>query len=121
MFTTRDRTSLVAGELRNTRGLVFTVLENGSIFTVTHDGVLINQIPGTPLEGGLGNVYLRRLERDQASFAPVQGPASESTCLISESGISWEGSWRGLDYRCTLRLAPDDTIWFWSLDVTNTT
>jgi hypothetical protein len=55
-----DKTKLIAGELRNAAGLAFTFLGNGSIFDITHGAILINQVVGNPIDGGLGNVYIRQ-------------------------------------------------------------
>jgi len=65
-LTIEDKTSLVKGELSNARGLSFTFLENGSIFTITHKGILINQVLGSPLDGGLEDAFLKATSEEAA-------------------------------------------------------
>lgn len=64
MSPIRDRRQLVAAELRNPSGLTIELLDNGALFAIRHGDILINQVLGSHLEGGLGNVYLRRRTRD---------------------------------------------------------
>ncbi|MBA2719492.1 MAG: cellobiose phosphorylase [Chloroflexi bacterium] len=111
----------IAAELRNASGLAIAVLENGSIFAIRHGDILINQVFGSPLEGGLGNVYLRRRRRAGIAHWPVVGPAGASGFRASSEGASWDGSFDGIDYVCTLRLAATDPTWFWTIELTNTT
>lgn len=120
-FTFQDRTTLVKGELRNDRHLAFTFLENASIFEVTHRDILINQVPGNPMDGGLGNVYIRRHRGENISSFPILGPASHSRFRVTDRAASWQGDRGGLDYRCSLQLASDQTMWFWTLRLRNTT
>lgn len=120
MFTIRDKHSLIAAELRNNDGLLFQFLENGAIFTVRHQDILINQVPGSPLEGEIGNLYLRLLG-EEIKYFPLRGPASGSDFSYSAEGAGWRGTHAGIEYTCTLRLATDLCLWFWNVDITNTT
>ncbi|HYN86908.1 MAG TPA: hypothetical protein VER55_00190 [Ardenticatenaceae bacterium] len=120
MFTIRDKHSLTAAELRNKEGLHFQFLDNGAIFSIRHQEILINQVLGSPLEGGIGNLYLRLLEEEIAYF-PLRGPASGSDFSYSAEGARWRGSHAGIEYACTLRLAADQSLWFWSVELANTT
>jgi cellobiose phosphorylase len=117
----RDRRWPIATELRNPSGLVIELLDNGSVFAIRHRDVMINQILGNPLEGGLTNVYLRRLRRHGISSFPLLGPASPSRFRVADRGAVWEGSVGGLDYSCTLRLARNQPTWFWTINLTNAT
>ncbi len=118
---TRDRQGPAAAELRNGAGLVIELLDNGSLFAIRHGDVLINQVLGSPVEGGLGNVWVRRRRRNGISSFPVLGPAAPSRFRTSVDGAVWEGSVDGLDYSCTLRLAPAQPMWFWTLRFANAT
>jgi cellobiose phosphorylase len=111
----------IAAELRNASGLAIELLDNGSLFAIRHGNVLINQVLGSPVEGGLGNVFLRTQTRDGITSFPLVGPASPSQFRASGDGAAWEGSVKGLDYACTLRLAPTASSWFWTISVTNAT
>jgi len=117
----RDRRQLIATELRNAAGLSIELLDNGSLFAIRHRNVLINQVLGSPVEGGLGNVYLRRRTRDNISSFPLLGPGSASSFRASRHGAAWAGSVDGLDYSCTLRLARRQPTWYWTIRLANAT
>ena len=121
MLASRDRAVPITTALRNEAGLAIELLDNGSLFAIRHGDLLVNQVLGSPVEGGLGNVYLRRRTRDGISSFPILGPASPSRFRASGDGAVWEGSVDGLDYSCTLRLAPRQSTWFWTLRLANTT
>ncbi len=116
-----DRPPPIATELRNAAGLTIELLENGSLFAIRHGDVLINQVLGSPVEGGIGNVYLRRRTRAGITSFPLVGPASGSRFGTTDDGAMWVGSIGGIDYTCALRLAPAEPTWFWTLTVANTT
>ncbi|HEY3334316.1 MAG TPA: hypothetical protein VGK16_03690 [Candidatus Limnocylindrales bacterium] len=109
--------------LRNTSGLSIELLENGSVFAIRHGETLVNQVLGSPEGGGLGNVYLRRRTRSGVEHVPIVGPSSTSrfSAAAGGNGARWSGSFDGLDYSCTLRLAPADPTWFWTIEVRNAT
>ncbi len=111
----------IAATLRNRTGLAIELLENGSVFAIRHGDVLVNQVLGSPVEGGLGNVYLRRRARDGITAVPLLGPGSPSRFRASGRGAAWEGSIDGLDYACTLRLAARRPTWFWDVRLANAT
>jgi len=117
----RDRRQLVAAELRNAAGLVIELLDNGSILAIRHGEVLVNQVLGSPAEGAIGNLWLRRRRRAGIASVPLLGPGSASRFRTSGDGAMWEGSADGLDYACTLRLARDTPTWFWTVRLTNGT
>ncbi len=117
----RDRQKLIATALRNEAGLAIELLLNGSIFTIRHGEVLVNQVLGSPVEGSIGNVYIRRRTRGGISSFPLLGPAAPSRFRASEDQAQWDGSVDGLDYSCTLRLAPTQPSWFWTLTLANAT
>jgi len=112
---------LIAAELRNRAGLSIEILDNGSPFAIRHGDILVNQVLGSPVEGGLANVYLRRRTRSGISSFPLLGPASPSRFRASRHGAAWEGSVDGLDYWCTLRLARTEPTWFWTIRLANAT
>ena len=116
-----DRRPPITSELRNRAGLTIELLENGSLFAIRHGNILVNQVLGSPVEGGLGNIYLRRRSRDGISFFPLLGPGAPSRFRSSGAGAAWEGSVDGLDYTCTLRLASRQPTWFWTIRIANTT
>jgi 1,2-beta-oligoglucan phosphorylase len=117
----KERSELIAHELRNEAGLAIELLDNGSIFAIRHGDVMVNQVLGSPVEGGIGNVYLRRRGRSRMSVVPLLGPAATSAFRVGRDAALWDGSVEGLDYSCTLRLAPTEPTWFWTLSVNNAT
>lgn len=121
MFTIRDKHSLTAAELRNNAGLHFQFLDNGAVFSIRHEDMLINQVLGSPLEGSIGNLHLRLWGEEEIAFFPLRGPGSGSYFSYGRQGVQWRGSHAGIEYICTLRLASDDALWFWSVELTNTT
>ncbi|MEO7229705.1 MAG: cellobiose phosphorylase, partial [Candidatus Limnocylindrales bacterium] len=111
----------ISTELRNAAGLSVEPLDNGSLFAIRHRDVMINQVLGSPVEGGVGNVYLRRRTREGIAAHPLIGPAASSRFRSSGEGAIWDGSIDGLDYSCELRLARRTPTWFWTIRLANTT
>jgi len=111
----------IAAEMHNGSGLAIELLDNGALFAIRHGAVLVNQVLGSPIEGGLGNVFLRRRTRAGISAVPLLGPASRSRFRAGSDGATWEGTADGVDYRCTLRLAARRPTWFWTIGMRNTT
>ena len=116
-----DTRPRIAAVLKNAAGVTIELLDNGAVFAIRHGDILVNQVLGSPVEGGLGNVYLRRRTRGGATFVPLLGPAARGRFRADADGATWEGSFDGLDYACTLRLHPTAPTWFWSVEVTNRT
>lgn len=111
----------VVAALRGGDDLRVELLANGTIFAIRHGDILVNQVLGSPLEGGLGNVFVRCLRQDAVGWFPVLGPASASRFLVSDAGARWDGAVDGIGYECTLRLAPTEATWFWTLELRNET
>jgi len=107
--------------LRNEAGVAIELLENGAVFAIRHGEVLVNQVLGSPLEGGIGNLYLRRRKRDGITFSPLLGPAAPGRFWASDDRATWEGTFAGIDYSCTLRLASRQPMWFWTIELRNAT
>lgn len=121
MFKLQNKKDIVKSELNNSKGLAFKFLENGSIFSIAHNKVMINQLLGSPVEGGLGNIYIRRYHQESISYFPVIGPVSESDFLVGNGVVAWKGQADGLEYICKLQLADDETVWFWNIGIRNIT
>ncbi|HSL34251.1 MAG TPA: hypothetical protein VK871_11415 [Candidatus Limnocylindrales bacterium] len=109
----------LAAEVRNAAGLSIDLLDNGSVYAIRHGALLINQVLGSPVEGGLGNLWVRRRTRAGISASPLTGPAAEGAFRASADGATWEGEIDGLASSCTLRLAPRRAAWFWTVRLTN--
>ena len=115
-----DKNGVVAASISNKNGLNISFLQNGSIFSITKDNILINQLMANPLESSLGNIYLRVLG-DKISYIPLTGPLSNSKFSVSKITRTalWQGEYSGLEYSCMLNLAENDDLWFWSIDLKN--
>ena len=116
----RPAAAIVA--LRNGSGLVVELWDDGTLFAIRHGDILVNQVLGSPAEGGLGNVHLRRRQRGGITSFPLLGPASGSVFRAPGPGdrATWEGTIDGLAYVCTLCLAADEPTLFWTIRITNT-
>ena len=101
-------------------GVSIDLLENGSVFAIRHGALLIDQVLGSPLEGGPGGLFLRRHGPDGVRWTALVGPASPSTFRWSPAGAAWDGSWDGIRYTCELRLADDEPCWSWTVELRNT-
>ena len=112
---------IIAAELQNRSGLSIELLDNGAIFAIRHRQILVNQVLGSPLEGGVGNIYLRRRTSAGITSISLLGPGSPSSFRASRHGATWEGWVDGLGYSCMLRLAAHGPTWFWTLRLANAT
>ncbi|MEX2493602.1 MAG: hypothetical protein WD425_17770, partial [Nitrospirales bacterium] len=121
MSTFRSRYELETIELANSSGLVFEFFQSGGLFRAMCDEVMINQILGNPLEGSLNNVYLRLRTGDAITFVPLIGPLSPGTFAYTQDQARWQGHWQDLAYTCSLTLHPEATLWFWTIEIHNTT
>ncbi len=103
-------------------GIGISVLPNGSVFAIEHrsssEAVLINQVLGSTLDGGIGRVLLR-LGGASAAIVEAVGPHARVRVGINERCVVWEGVTRAIRHRVTLRLAHDTTAWFWRVEATN--
>lgn len=102
-------------------GVRIDLLENGSIFAIRHGDILVNQVLGSPLEGGPGGLFLRRRTDVGVAWTPLIGPASPSAFRWSPEGAAWNGAWDGIEYACTLRLLATEPTWSWSIELVNDT
>ncbi len=120
MLTLKDSNALKKISLSNKQGLTFEYLENGSLYAMKHEDILINQLLGTPLESSVQNIYLRLQQGSGYVTTPLLGPQSPSTFYHSDQQLRWTGSFKGVTYSCALTLASKDKAWFWSVELENT-
>ncbi|MDQ6701900.1 MAG: cellobiose phosphorylase [Pseudomonadota bacterium] len=119
--TPRD-SGLGLHRIENRAGLSVSVLPNGCIFAIEHrreEGTTtINQLLGSPVDGGIARLYLRI-----GGAAPISveaaGPGAKGRFGAAGDRFVWEGETRGLRHRVTLSLHPRDAAWLWRLEVTN--
>ncbi|MGQ0445453.1 MAG: GH36-type glycosyl hydrolase domain-containing protein [Beijerinckiaceae bacterium] len=119
--TPRD-SNLGLHRIENRAGMSISVLPNGCIFAIEHrreDGTtMINQVLGSPIDGGIARLYLRL---DGAAPMSVAAAGSGPNVRFGAAGdrFVWEGETSGLRHRVTLALHPHDAAWLWCLEATN--
>jgi cellobiose phosphorylase len=119
--TPRDN-HLGLDRIENRAGLSMSVLLNGCIFAIEHrreDGTtMINQLLGSPVDGGIARLYLRVGGAAPISVAAA-GPGAKGRFGAASDRFVWEGETAGLRHRATLSPHPHDAAWLWCLEVTN--
>lgn len=119
--TPRDN-NLGLHRIENRAGLSINVLPNGCIFAIEHrreDGTtMINQLLGSPVDGGIARLYLRIGGTAPISFEAA-GPGAKGRFGAAGDRFVWEGEASRLRHRVTLSLHPRDAAWLWCLEATN--
>ncbi len=99
-------------------GLSVEVNANGSIRRMDHRDVLLNLFLGTEIEGGPGNLYLRRLGAI-VEATPLLGPRSPAAVHVDQRGMTVNGEWKGIRFSVSLCLAKSAPAWFWHVVLVN--
>src|SRR5688500_18545394 len=76
--------------LQSAAGLSVELLENGALRRMDHGDTIINLFLGNELEGGVANLYLRRLNADATQYIELLGPRSPTK--FQRAGEAWVGS-----------------------------
>lgn len=105
--------------LESPAGLTAELLENGAVRRMDHGDTIVNLFIGNELEGGVANLYLRRLNADAMQYIELLGPRSPTRFQCS--GDAWVGSgeWSGIRYTVRLRFAAASPAWFWQVSLEN--
>src|SRR5271166_3054556 len=87
-FTTpRGRTRIA-----NRTGLSISLLPNGAIFAIertqSQQRIMINQVLGSPIAGGMGRLYLRTSDRE-SMIVPVIGLEAPSRIGAADDRFVW--------------------------------
>ncbi len=104
--------------LESPSGLVATVNRNGSLRRLEHRDVVVNTFPGTEMEGGPANLYLRR-HGDTVDWVPLLGPRSPGRILLDATGLRVCGEWHDVRFAVVLVLAQSAPAWFWHVRLEN--
>jgi cellobiose phosphorylase len=104
--------------LASPSGLALELLANGSIRRIEHRGLVVNLFPGSAMEGGPANLYLRRAGRTPRAI-PLLGPRSPARVALDPDRFAVWGAWDGLRFRVTLQLAASAPAWFWHVALHN--
>ena len=122
-LTTPRPDDLGLRHIRNSSGLLFSLLPNGGLFALEHahpDGrILINRTLGSPIAGGLERLWLR-IGGSAPAVAPIAGAAARGRLGAGDLSFVWSGETAGLRHEVRLRLDPHRSLWRWCVEVTNT-
>ncbi len=89
----------------NKAGLKIDFYRNGGTHCIELGDLMVNQLEGHPMEGGLDRVYLRRQGVDEIEAFPMSGTSSE--CAFHENGVQWTRTEGGLEVSMELMLHPE--------------
>ena len=107
-----NKINLVSGET------MFSFLQSGDLFEITHGQAMINQIRGNLVDGSMNNIYLRIYDEAENinSVKPMIGIQSGSRFFHGNSQVQWIGASGNVAYKVTFTLASEG-IWFWKVEV----
>ena len=104
-------------------GLSVSVLPNGGVFAIEHQHergrTLINQVQGSPLDGGIARLYLR-IRAPEPAVAEAVGPGAEVSFGATADRFTWDGTTAGVRHSVSLWLHPQHQLWLWRVEVANT-
>jgi len=113
-----DPTPTWPRRLESASGLSLQLNSNGSLRRMEHGGIVLNLFPGSEVEGGPTNLYLRRLG-EAIEWTPLLGPRSPLAFNVDPQGMQARGDWRGLRIELELSLDAAAPHWFWHVTVAN--
>lgn len=106
--------------IENAAGLRVGVLPNGGLFAIEHrhgrGATMINQVLGSPIDGGIGGLFLRDRRDGRITPSPV-GPGSTAPFAVAADRFTWSHDRDGCRCRCSLQLHPDRSAWAWVVEV----
>lgn len=98
-------------------GVLVEARADGALTRFEVDGLSLLLHPATVAEAGPANVHLRRHDEGRTASVPLLGPAAPSRVIATDAAWLAVGTWQGLSYQLTLRLADGLAAWTWSLEV----
>ncbi len=105
-------------KIKNSRGLLFDIPENGSIRSIEAYPIRISLKAESSYSRAGANLYLRKRTKP-FEFIALLGTGSNSRFRVTEDAFILKGSWDGLDYKCILQLSKKSLSWRWTVDITN--
>ena len=122
-FETPAEGDLGLRRIANESGVSLSVLPNGSLFAIEHQHergrIMINQVLGSPLDGGIARLYLR-IRAPEPAVAQAIGPGAEVSFGAAADRFTWKGATRGMQHKVSLWLHPQRMLWLWRVEVANT-
>jgi 1,2-beta-oligoglucan phosphorylase len=104
--------------IKNSLGLSFDFLGNGSVKSIDADPVRISLKPATSFSETGTNLYLRK-RAGHFRYKALLGPESNSRFKIGKDSFIARGKWEGIDYECVLQLSKKSLSWQWRVDIKN--
>jgi len=121
-LTTPRRDDLGLRRIGNAAGLAISLLPNGGIFAIEHAEkdrrIMINQVLGSPIGGGMGRLYLR-IGGGEPTMLPLAGAEARARVGVRGDGFLWQGHSRGVHHAVTLRLHGALSLWLWHIELRN--
>ncbi|HDP55281.1 MAG TPA: hypothetical protein ENN24_06360, partial [Bacteroidetes bacterium] len=106
-------------EIKNSLGLNFHFLNNGSVRSIEVDPIRICLKKNTPFSKLGANIYLRKRKKP-FEYTALTGPESNSAFRFEDNKFIAKGSWNDVEYLCILQLSTKSLSWQWSVEITNT-
>ncbi|HEY6130906.1 MAG TPA: hypothetical protein VIV27_02755, partial [Halioglobus sp.] len=97
-------------EFSNAAGLKLALYKNGGTIGLYLDGLMINQLEGHPLQGGLDRVYLRK--HTVGAVEPLLLSGTAAPCSFHNNGAVWRQDKGGVEASVQLMLHPDLPLLF---------
>jgi cellobiose phosphorylase len=104
--------------IRNSLGLSFDFLENGSLQQIEVDLIKISLNSATAFSKSGANLYLRKRSKP-FQYKALLGPESNSQFNIIDNAFIATGNWAGFNYMCILQLSEKSLSWQWSINIKN--
>ena len=121
-FETPAENDLGLRLITNLSGMSLSVLPNGCIFAIEHrherGRTLINQVQGSPLDGGIARLYLR-VRAPEPTVAEAVGPSAKISFGATADRFTWSGTAGNVRYQVSLWLHPQHRLWLWCVEVAN--
>ncbi len=97
-------------EFSNAAGLTLALYKNGGTAGLFLDALMINQVEGRPLQGGLDQVWLRVHSAGGIESLPVSGTAA--ACSFHKNGAVWQQETSEIEASMQMMLHPELPILF---------
>jgi CRISPR-associated protein Csx3 len=103
-----DRQAFDRVEFSNGSGLTLALYRNGGTAGLSLDGMMINQVEGRPLQGGLDQVWLRVHTGNGIEALPLSGTAAD--CSLHDNGAVWRQRLGSIDASMQCMLHPELSV-----------
>ncbi len=105
-------------QIHNDLGLSVSFLENGLLESINCHPIRMGLKAATVFSKSAANIFIR-IKGDTIKYSPLLGPDNKSEMVVHNNQFFVKGSWEGLEYLCSLRLAEKSNSWQWQIETTN--